>query len=50
MNGQGKSFTKVTLRVPLFMNTKETCFFHFFAMLLISRKDSSSPLFNFFDR
>jgi len=29
MNGQGKSFKKITLGVPLFMNAKGTCFFNF---------------------
>lgn len=27
MSGQGKRFEKITFGVPLFMNTKETCYF-----------------------
>lgn len=30
MGDQGKSFSKVTLEVPVFKNTKGTCFFIFF--------------------
>jgi hypothetical protein len=38
MSGQGKHFRKVTFGVPLLKNTKQTCFFPLFGMLLISRK------------